>query len=54
MFFLSWTKLQNDDVVPGANAVFDIERSYWTARRRCNLLMVHDNERSPAIDALRG
>lgn len=33
-FFLSWMKLQNDDVVPGADAFFDIERSYWTERQR--------------------
>jgi aryl sulfotransferase len=30
--------------VPGADAIFDIERSYWTERQRGNLLMVHYND----------
>ncbi len=43
-FFLSWMKLQNHDVVPVANAFFDIERSYWSERQRSNLLLVHYND----------
>src|SRR5581483_10624859 len=43
-FFLSWVELHDHDVVPVANAFFDIERSYWTERQRENLLMVHYND----------
>jgi aryl sulfotransferase len=43
-FFLSWIELPDHDVVPVANAFFDIERSYWTERQRANLLMVHYND----------
>jgi aryl sulfotransferase len=43
-FFLSWIERPDDDVVPVANAFFDIERSYWTERQRGNLLMVHYND----------
>jgi len=43
-FFLSWLERHDDDVVPVANALFDIERSYWTERRRENLLLVHYND----------
>jgi aryl sulfotransferase len=43
-FFLSWIDLRDDDVVPGADAFFDIERSYWAERQRGNLLMVHYND----------
>ena len=43
-FFLSWIELHDDDVVPVAAAFFDLERSYWTERRRENLLLVHYND----------
>ena len=43
-FFLSWLERHDDDVVPVANAFFDIERSYWTERQRGNLLIVHYND----------
>jgi aryl sulfotransferase len=43
-FFLSWIALHDHDVVPVANAFFDLERSYWTGRQRGNLLMVHYND----------
>jgi len=43
-FFLSWIEQHHSDVVPVANAFFDIERSYWAERRRANLLMVHYND----------
>jgi aryl sulfotransferase len=43
-FFLSWLELQDHDVVPVANAFFDIERSYWSERQRGNLLLVHYND----------
>jgi aryl sulfotransferase len=43
-FFLSWIELHHDDVVPVADAFFDLERSYWAERRRGNLLMVHYND----------
>ena len=43
-FFLSWIERHDDDVVPVADAFFDIERSYWTERQRGNLLMVHYND----------
>jgi aryl sulfotransferase len=43
-FFLSWIERHGDDVVPLAGAFFDLERSYWTERRRENLLMVHYND----------
>ncbi|HWA90738.1 MAG TPA: sulfotransferase domain-containing protein [Rhizomicrobium sp.] len=43
-FFLSWIELHDHDVVPVADALFDLERSYWTERRRGNLLMVHYND----------
>ena len=43
-FFLSWLERHDDDVVPVADAFFDIERSYWTERQRGNLLMVHYND----------
>ncbi|MBV9991712.1 MAG: sulfotransferase domain-containing protein [Alphaproteobacteria bacterium] len=43
-FFLSWIELRGDDVVPVADAFFDMERSYWAERRRENLLMVHYND----------
>ena len=40
-FFLSWIKLHDHDVVPVADAFFDVERSYWSERQRGNLLLVH-------------
>jgi len=43
-FFRSWIELADHDTVPVANAFFDIERSYWTERRRENLLLVHYND----------
>jgi aryl sulfotransferase len=43
-FFLSWIDLPDHDVVPVANAFFDIERSYWSERGRENLLLVHYND----------
>src|SRR5262249_44750354 len=43
-FFLSWIGLQDHDTVPVATTFFDIECSYWTERRRENLLMVHYND----------
>jgi aryl sulfotransferase len=43
-FFLSWIELHDHDVVPVANALFDLERSYWTERQRENLLLVHYND----------
>jgi aryl sulfotransferase len=43
-FFLSWIERDGDDVVPVAAAFFDLERSYWTERRRENLLLVHYND----------
>jgi aryl sulfotransferase len=43
-FFRSWIELPDHDVVPVAAAFFDIERSYWSERRRGNLLLVHYND----------
>ena len=43
-FFLSWIERHDDDVVPTPDALFDIERSYWTERQRGNLLLVHYND----------
>jgi aryl sulfotransferase len=49
-FFLSWIAAKGegasraDAVVPDADAIFDLERSYWTERKRENLLMVHYND----------
>lgn len=43
-FFLSWIEQHDSDVVPVADAFFDLERSYWTERLRGNLLMVHYND----------
>ncbi len=43
-FFLSWLDLADHDVMPVANAFFDIERSYWNERGRQNLLLVHYND----------
>ncbi len=43
-FFLSWIERQDDAVVPVAHAIFDLERSYWSERRRENLLLVHYND----------
>jgi aryl sulfotransferase len=43
-FFLSWIERHDDDVVPVADALFEMERSYWTERQRENLLLVHYND----------
>ena len=43
-FFLSWIERYDDEIVPVAEALFDMERSYWTERQRENLLMVHYND----------
>jgi aryl sulfotransferase len=43
-FFLSWIEQHDSDVVPVADAFFDLERSYWSERQRGNLLMVHYND----------
>ena len=43
-FFLSWIERDDDNVVPVATALFDLERSYWTERQRENLLLVHYND----------
>lgn len=43
-FFLSWIGLLDHSAVPVASAFFDLERSYWSERRRENLLMVHYND----------
>ncbi|MBV9046595.1 MAG: sulfotransferase domain-containing protein [Alphaproteobacteria bacterium] len=43
-FFQTWIALPDHQLVPVANAYFDLERSYWAERRRENLLMVHYND----------
>jgi len=43
-FFLSWITPGGVSGAPGADAFFDIERSYWSERKRENLLMVHYND----------
>ncbi|MEO8812902.1 MAG: sulfotransferase domain-containing protein [Caulobacteraceae bacterium] len=35
---------------PDASAFFSLERSYWTERRRANLLMVHYNDLTADLD----
>jgi aryl sulfotransferase len=41
---LSWMATDERDSAPNADAFFDLERSYWSERRRSNLLLVHYND----------
>ena len=41
---LSWVANDKRDSAPSADAFFDIERSYWSERRRSNVLLVHFND----------
>ncbi|HYD86417.1 MAG TPA: sulfotransferase domain-containing protein [Vitreimonas sp.] len=43
-FFLSWIANETPPGTPTVDAVFDIERSYWSERQRENLLLVHFND----------
>jgi len=43
-FFLQWISHTKHDGAPAADAFFDIERSYWSERKRDNLLLVHYND----------
>jgi aryl sulfotransferase len=43
-FFLSWIANDTRYGVPPADAFFDVERTYWSERKRSNLLLVHYND----------
>ena len=43
-FFLSWIAGETPSGIPTADAIFDLERSYWSERQRENLLLVHYND----------
>lgn len=43
-FFLSWLNETADDGRTIGSDFFDLERSYWSERRRENLLLVHYND----------
>jgi len=43
-FFHSWMGNDKRDGAPAADAFFDIERTYWSERKRENVLLVHYND----------